>query len=51
MSEKGATNAPLKVRKCVVPPDYFRSEISSRALATSKSLEKYENKKIFELNV
>jgi len=27
-------NAPTIVRKCAVPPDHLRSEISSRTLAT-----------------
>ena len=30
----------LKVRKCAVPPEYLRSEISSRALATFQNIGK-----------
>jgi len=38
------------MRKCPVPPEHLRSEVSY--LQHSKTLEKHENKeKLFELNV
>ena len=41
---------PLKVLKCVEPPDHLRSEIS-RLLQHSKTLENHENKNLLEINV
>jgi len=42
---------PLKVRKCVAPPNHLRSESHLAHLQHSKTLDKYENKKLFEVHV